>query len=199
MVKARALLELPQANAHPRTLGVFFRADEAFMDALAEKLSGLRVLEVFSGNGFLAANLARRGIEIKATSLRSGHDAHAEGFFFDVEECEAKEAVLRYGVEHDILLMCWPTVTEDAIRAVRLWTALCNAQGRPAPIAYVGEVTNYAKNHLGGCATDAFFDEVSPVLAIPGYRGNMLEQAFIGAHRDAMHAHAAPVRSMPKI
>lgn len=162
--------------------GVFVNATQSFVDTLAAQLSGRRVLEVFSGNGFLAAHLAKCGIQITATSLRSGHDAHAYGFFHDVEECDAREAVLRHGEQHDVLLMAWPTVTEAAIQAVRLWVELAHAMGRPGDLVFVGEVTDYRKNHLGGCATDAFFEEVEIFEEIPVYAGNMLEKAFWGRY-----------------
>ncbi len=162
--------------------GVFVRATESFVDTLAEQLAGRRVLEVFSGNGFLAAHLSQRGIQITATSLRSGHDAHADGFFHEVEESDAREAVLRHGEQHDVLLMAWPTVTEAAIEAVRLWAELAHARGCPGDLVFVGEVTDYQKNHLGGCATDAFFEEVEMIEEIPGYAGNALEKAFWGRH-----------------
>lgn len=162
--------------------GVFVNATQSFVDTLAAQLSGRRVLEVFSGNGFLAAHLSQRGIQITATSLRSGHDAHADGFFHEVEESDAREAVLRHGEQHDVLLMAWPTVTEAAIEAVRLWAELAHARGCPGDLVFVGEVTDYQKNHLGGCATDAFFEEVEMIEEIPGYAGNALEKAFWGRH-----------------
>ncbi len=137
---------------------------DGFADALAGRLSGLRVLETFAGNGRLAAMLASRGVAVTATSLRSGHDGHARGFHHPVLEMDAYEAVARLGAGHDVLLMSWPTVTEAATAAALEW-------GDGRPLLFLGEVTDYARGFLGGCATDLFFEVVAPVGPLAGYEG----------------------------
>lgn len=50
------------------TRAVYWRDSPGFIDELANELNGMRVLEVFAGNGLLAALLAERGISITATT-----------------------------------------------------------------------------------------------------------------------------------
>jgi 2-polyprenyl-3-methyl-5-hydroxy-6-metoxy-1,4-benzoquinol methylase len=59
--------------------GVFFRPKDAFIEELAHKLRGARVLEIFAGNGYLAARLSKWGVDITATSILSSMDAHRLG------------------------------------------------------------------------------------------------------------------------
>lgn len=152
--------------------GVFFRPNDAFIEELADKLRGARVLEIFAGNGYLAARLSKLGVDITATSILSSMDAHCLGVYHPVQNINATEAIERHGAHHDTLLMCWPTVTDSALRACKAWG--------DKPIAYIGEFTDYAKGHLGGCATDEFFERFSPEHTFASYQGNMLEKACIG-------------------
>lgn len=152
--------------------GVFWKPSEAFVRELADWLKGRRVLEVFAGNGFLASVLAKQGIEIKATSLLSGMDAHRLGLYHSVEHMNALEAVNRYRDSADVLLICWPTVTQAVIQAAMAW-------GESREICYVGEVTDYSKRQLGGCATDEFFSGTHVTHEFKFYRGNALEHAQV--------------------
>lgn len=163
---------LPLHAIPQRALGVFWRPTSEFVDSLALALRGMRVLEVFAGNGYLAAMLSARGIDITATSILSGMDAHESGLYHPVIPMEAVEAACLFKDGHDALLMCWPTVTEAALRC-----ALAFGPGRP--IAYIGESTDYAKGHLGGCATDSFHANFSFQMDLP-YQGNCMERAGIG-------------------
>lgn len=152
--------------------GVFWRPNEAFVEQLAGWLEGKRVLEVFAGNGYLAALLARAGVAVTATTRFSSHDAHSSGLYFPVLESEASRAVSGLGRDHDVLLMSWPTVTDAVLQAAYRW-------GFEKPIVFIGEVTDYAKGHLGGCATDEFFEAIDVTHRFQAYSGNMLEAAFV--------------------
>ena len=171
MLPPPSRLALPK-NPTRHLRGVYWRPSLTFLRELSTWLQGHRVLEVYAGNGYLAAWLANAGIDVTATSRLSGHDAHDFGMYFDVEELEATEAVDKHGDMHDVLLVCWPVTSESVIRAVRRW-------GPAKPVVYVGEVTCYEKNHLGGCASDAFFKAIEPTHRFGSYKGNMLEQAFV--------------------
>lgn len=158
------------AMAAPLMFGNF---TPGFVDHLAGRLQGQRVLEIFSGNGYLASELRRRGVDIRPTTIFSGHDGHQYGMHCDVEEIDAIEAVKAHGTDSDVLLMAWPTTTVAAVKAVLEW-------GATKPIFYIGEVTDYAKRRLGGCATDHFFEAISVVDKIGGYEPkNALEQAIV--------------------
>lgn len=155
-----------------RVPGAFWKPNPAFLEQLSAFLDGKRVLEIFAGNGYLAGLLAARGIDIVATSLHSGHDSHHLGLYHPVTELAAPRAVAELGTGRDVLLVSWPTTTADVLRAVRLW-------GPDKDIVFIGEVTDYARGHLGGCATDAFFEAIDVTQRFDRYQGNPLEQAMV--------------------
>lgn len=155
-----------------QTLGLFWRPTPDFVEQLACKLKGKRVLEVFAGNGYLAASLKKFGVEVTATSILSGMDAHDYGLYHPVQELNAVQAIHAYGQSHDVLLMCWPTVTDQVFAAAVLWG--------DKPIAFIGEMTDYAKGQLGGCATDDFFEHFHVTQHLDAYQGRYCERACIG-------------------
>jgi hypothetical protein len=163
---------LPLPRSHEDAHAVFWRPDDSFVDALADALRGKRVLEVFAGNGYLAALLAQRGVEVTATSWLTGMDGHERGLYHPVIPMGALDAAIAFRHTHDAMLMCWPTVTSAA-----LLSAMAFGPGRP--IAYIGEATDYSKGHLGGCADDNFHELFVFDSELP-YRGNMLERAGMG-------------------
>lgn len=167
------LLPLPESARDVR--GVFWRPNDAFIAELAHELQGKRVLEVFAGNGYLAGLLAARGVNVLATSILSGMDAHTMGVYHPVEDLDAVQAVAQYHAERDILLMSWPTTTPRAFLAAARWEQL-----KGAPVCFIGEFTDYNKRHLGGCATDEFFECFMPSKIFSTYRGNPLERAAVG-------------------
>ena len=135
-----------------------------FLDDLAARLAGLRVLETFAGNGLLAAGLAARGVDVLATSLLTGHDGHAHGMHHPVEVLDAVSAVRRHGGGRDVLLMCWPPADDAAVMAALEW-------GDGRPVVFVGEVTDLAKGFFGGCASDLFFEVTEAGDGIQAYEG----------------------------
>ena len=153
--------------------GVFWTPNAEFVDELAQFLQQQKVLEIFSGNGYLAGLLSNKGITVTATTRFSGHDSHEAGIYHPVEELDAVTAVRAYGDEHDVLLMSWPTVTNSALYAAAEW-------GGDRDIIFLGEVTDYTKGNLGGCATDAFWEHMNFTGRFTSYRGNMLEAALVG-------------------
>ena len=156
----------------PVSWGTF---DPQFIDDLVRWIDGRRVLEVFAGNGLLAKLLSEKGVEIKATTLLSGHDGHNEGMYFDVEKIDAVGAVQVYGESSDILLMSWPVASEAATHAALRW-------GDEKPIVFIGEVTNHDLGFagLGGCASDVFFDLTNEGKVFNSYNPrNMLERAAV--------------------
>ncbi|WP_210499308.1 hypothetical protein [Vibrio crassostreae] len=159
-----------------RVVGLYGNITPDFVDQLANTLKGKKVLEVFGGNGYLANELHKRGIDIHCTSILSGMDGHEENLFFDVENITASDAVLRYGSDYDVLLMCWATVTNDADLALIFW-------GVNKDIVYIGERNQpeLGKMGLAGCATDRVHELLKPVLNLDDYTPkNMLDTAFVG-------------------
>lgn len=156
-----------------RKAGVFWRPNPVFVKELGSYLKDKKVLEIFAGNGYLASLLIREGVEVRSTSLFSGHDATSiAGFHHPVEEAEAREAVLRLGSAHDVLMMSWPTVSHAALEAAILW-------GKDKDIVFIGEFSDEKKGMLGGCATDEFFERTRIVKVFETYKGNMLEKAAV--------------------
>lgn len=176
------LLALP--GTHNDVKGLFWRPNDAFIDELTIFLKGRVVLEIFAGNGYLAGVLASRGIKVIATSQLSGMDAHEHGIYHPVRDMDAVDAVIQLGQESDVLLMSWPTTTRRAFYASKAWGAQRHGKGLlPRPIVFIGEVTNYAKGHLGGCATDEFFEDFVPEREFAAYRGSVMEKAMMGVMR----------------
>lgn len=163
---------LPLPASHEKVLGLYWRPTPAFIEEVAAALAGQRVLEVFAGNGYLAGVLAQRGIDVVATSVLSSIDAHERGIYHSVTEINAVAAVSTLGEDRDVLLMCWPTVTDQAVHAAELW-------GERA-ILFIGEYTDYSLGHLGGTATDEFFERFSVTHTFASYRGSAMEKACMG-------------------
>jgi hypothetical protein len=147
----RKLHILPLPETPERVLGCYWIPSKPFLDEIASYLQGKKVLEIFAGNGYLAAWLTHLGVEVTSTTRFSGHDSHDSGMYFPVQEMEAQIAVSKFAHDHDVLLLCWPTVTIEVLHAALLW-------GVRRPIVFIGEFTDYTVNQLGGCATDEFWE-----------------------------------------
>ena len=130
--------------------------DQTMIDEFVRLFKGKNVLEAYAGRGHISALLDERGISVKSTSLRQGHDASYElGHVFDVEDMDVVTAVHTYKDWMDFLLVCWPTTDQGLYKAL-------NILPLDVPIVFVGEVTDYSVSppFLGGCACDEFFDNV---------------------------------------
>lgn len=163
---------LPMPACVHWVLGSYWRPNPAFVSELAGFFHGKSVLEIFAGNGYLAGLMTERGVQVTATSILTGHDAHEAGVYHPIRVLSALDAVARHGATHDVLLVCWPTVTEAVLHAVKAW-------GPDKDIVFIGEITDYSKGHLGGCATDDFFEAITFTQKFKSYAGNMLEAAGV--------------------
>jgi hypothetical protein len=169
-------LALP--DDYVKHMGTYWRPNAAFLEELADFLRGRKVLEVCAGNGLLAAHLAARGISVTATTILSGHDRHEAGLYHPVTELDAVSAVEDLGDEHDVLLVCWPLPTHAVVRAAARW-------GSERDIVYIGEVTDYTRHNLSGCATDEFFEHITVERPFSKYKTtNEMESAFVCRFRD---------------
>lgn len=170
---------LPLPPSPESVSGLYWNHTPAFVDELVQSLQGQRVLEIFGGNGYLAAVLHARGIEVTCTTIPTGLDAHEYGIYHPITPMDAVDAVEAFGAQHDVLLMCWPNVTKRAFFAARLWERIKPQR----PIVFIGEYTDYAKKHYGGCATDEFFDAFVPTRIFDSYGAGFMEKACIGTMR----------------
>lgn len=166
------LLNLPFSIEKSRIDGVFWRPNALFVNDLVDYLGDRPVLEIFAGNGMLAAMLSRCGVDITSTSIFSGYDAHSLGLYHPVIKLDAVSSVTHLGHSHEVLLISWPIVTEAVLDAVKVW-------GTTKDVVFIGEFTDYAKNHLGGCATDAFFESIAIRREFESYHGNIIEKAVV--------------------
>jgi hypothetical protein len=145
-----------KAHYKQRSEGIFTYINKPLIDGLCELFAGKNVLEVYAGRGHMSALLHERGINVKSTSLRQGHDgSEALGHVFDVEDMDAVSAVKNYKEWMGALLVCWPTTDSGMFNVLRNLP-------KGMPIVFIGEVTDYTLNppFLGGCASDDFFHNV---------------------------------------
>lgn len=155
----------------------FWRTNDAFTQELSHYLQGKRVLEIFAGNGLLASLLSKNGVSIVSTSLFSEYDRSSIHKFHPVIEMDAMTAIRKYGSQSDVLLMVWPEATPVALNAALEFTLLGDDLPHQREIVFIGEKTDYAKNILGGCATDEFFELFSTIKHSFKYEGNRAEVA----------------------
>jgi hypothetical protein len=167
------LPQLPLPVSAKKVKGLFWEPNTKFVNALATFLKKRKVLEIFAGNGYLAGLLHEQGIRVTATTRFSEHDAHEHGLYHPVENLDAVTAVSLYGDKHDVLLICWPTVTSAVLHAVREW-------GTEKDVVFIGEVSDATQKLYGGCATDLFFERMAFTHRFESYKGNMLEAALVG-------------------
>jgi hypothetical protein len=135
---------------------IFTYISKPLVDGLCGILENKNVLEVYAGRGHLSALLHERGINIKSTSLRQGHDrSETLGHVFNVEDIDAVSAVEAYKDWMGALLVCWPTTDNGMFN-------LLKRLPKDVPIVFIGEVTDYTITppFLGGCASDDFFHNV---------------------------------------
>lgn len=112
-----------------RTRGMFAIVDQTWTARLADRLRGLRALEVMAGRGWLAKAMRQHGIHWIATDDHSMFTAPIT----PVERLDAVEAVIAYRQEADVLVMSWPPLNDPVCERVTCaWPA-----GKP--IVYIGE------------------------------------------------------------
>ncbi|KJZ17384.1 hypothetical protein TW86_03770 [Halomonas sp. S2151] len=144
--------------------GMWGVIDKHWTKALAREIGDRRCLEVFAGRGWLAKALADHGVEITATSRFSGHDGSHDGLVYDVLDMSAFEAVQQF--DFDVLVMCWPPASNEAVRAV----LAAHALGRTFDIVFVGEPHSELPYRLSGTADDEFFERCDVVDEVTPYR-----------------------------
>ena len=158
----------PRSFAHEQMMWTI--VDLAWTQQLARTFGGLRVLEVMSGVGWLAKALRTHGVDVTATDRMDWRKDWAPNFgetVTEVEELSAPDAVAKYGATSDVLILAWPSSSDDA-NAAELW-------GSEKPIYYIGE-------RPGGCTgSDRFFAGFVPEtrFEVPRFSGNW-DRLFIG-------------------
>jgi len=114
--------------------GIYSLITKTLVNNLAKLLEGKRCLEVMAGRGRLTYHLNQSGIDIVATDNNSWSlNDH------NVIQMTGLEAVRHYYDQMDMLVLCWPPMTNDAFQIIKAW-------GTEKPILIGGE--------LGGCCGD---------------------------------------------
>ena len=125
-----------EAYLRQRGEQMFTYINKELIDGLAKVFEGKKVLEAYAGRGHVSALLSERGIDVKSTSLRQGHDrSESLGHVFDVEDMDVVTAVHTSKEWMDYLLVCWPTTDGGLYKALKILP-------KDVPIASVGEVTD---------------------------------------------------------
>lgn len=144
--------------------GMWGVIDMNWTGELAAQIGKRRCLEVFAGRGWLSQALSTHGVDIQATSRFSGHDGSKGGLVHDVIDMSAMSAVQTFDFE--VLIMCWPPATGDALKAVMEARRL----GRSFDIVFIGEPYSDQAHSLSGTADDAFFEHCDVVSELRAYR-----------------------------
>ena len=152
--------------------GMWGVVDRNWTAELAREIGGRRCLEVFAGRGWLPKALAHHGVDIQATSRFSAHDGSESGLVHDVIDMSAFEAVQTFDFE--VLIMCWPPATGDALKAVMEARRL----GRSFDIVFIGEPYSDQAYSLSGTADDAFFETCEVVSELKVYRATRGDQGI---------------------
>src|SRR5690606_33976279 len=84
--------------------GMFASVDAAWSKELAARLTGMRVLEVMAGRGWLAKAMREHGVTWVATDDHSWWQSSVA----EVEKLDAVEAVKTYRDQVDVLAISWP-------------------------------------------------------------------------------------------
>lgn len=147
-----------------------------FIKEFTEKFKGKRILEVMSGNGYLAKQLDRAGFEIIATDNKDwAFDPFAmygtwKAEYYNILKFDARHAIKLFKDDIDIVLMSWPPYAETIGAEV---ADLCRKFKKDLII--IGE-------SQGGCTGDDqlfdIIDDYEQEFPIPSFRN------FYGIHDD---------------
>lgn len=147
--------------------GIYSVITKTLVTNLARLLEGKRCLEVMAGRGRLTYHLKQVGIDIVATDNNSWSlNDHS------VIQMTGLEAVRHYYDQMDMLVLCWPPMTNDAFQIIKAW-------GTEKPILIGGE--------LGGCCADE--------LLVDHFECDLLDVGHVslsGIHDDFYLGHFRP-------
>lgn len=118
--------------------GIYALITKTLVNNLADLLKGKRCLEVMAGRGRLAHHLNQAGVSVLATDDNSWSLND-----LNVKKMSGLDAVRQYYDKMDVLILCWPPMTNAAFEIIKAW-------GTEKPILVGGEI--------GGCCADELFD-----------------------------------------
>lgn len=153
-------------------LGTFYIPNKLFFKELAQYIGDRSVLEVFAGNGLLASELQKLGVDVHPTSIHSDYDNYKNKPYTEVEGIDCVNAVIKYGEEKDILLVSWATADQALYLASLLWD-------KDKEIIFMGECYHGIIDCLPGCASDEFHELITPTHFFQQYTPkNGVDRAF---------------------
>jgi hypothetical protein len=136
-----------------------------WLNPLADRLQGRKVLEIMSGPGHLGAELSARGVDIICTDDYSWYTMHGRVLDYPVQMLSDIDAIEKYR-HSDVLLCSWPPYQGEE------FTEACRAWGPKKDIVFIGE------GERGCTADDSFFDgfrsdECIPMTSWDGIHDNV--------------------------
>lgn len=135
----------------------FCLINEGMLNDIAEYLNGKKVLEIGSGNGFLAKCLQDKGIDVFPTDDLSweskGESMYSMGWkdkhYTEIEKLDYHAALKKYIDDVDAALLSWPVYGDRLAYNV---LKVCLSHDKP--LIYIGE------QEMGCTADDYFFDYI---------------------------------------
>lgn len=112
---------------------------EDWINPLAEYIGNRKVLEIMGGYGSLAKCLSDRGVNIITTDNFSRTDKE-RAWIDNIEELDCYSAVKKYGKDVDIILVCWPPMSNHLRTVLNMMRKI----NKDAIMIYIGE-------HWDGC------------------------------------------------
>jgi len=121
--------------------------NQELIDDMVKFFDGKRILEVGCGSAYLAAELQKRGVDIKVTDNFAWEDFFKHKYI-DIEKIDGVEAVKKYGKEYDYVLMSFPEYSSPFA-----YNILKVCMEMNIDLIYIGE-------DQGGCTADDDFFEL---------------------------------------
>ena len=154
-----------------RNYNMWAMVDRLWTSELAKRLKILtnsaspRILEVFSGAGWLAKAMQSHGCQVTATDV----NPFGKHIMTTIVSADARDAIRRFYADHDCLLLSWPPYDKPiAYECLLDWDS-------KKPVIYIGE-------GVDGCTADDSFHKrlaVYESMKIPTWPA-IHDQVFIG-------------------
>ncbi|WP_456364200.1 hypothetical protein [Priestia aryabhattai] len=92
-----------------------------WVDPFVKWINGRKCLEIMSGRGWLSYALQQRGVNVIPTDNFSWHQNFKEWYdtLTDVECIDAINAVEKYGLDIDIVIVSWPQANDTAFKVLK--------------------------------------------------------------------------------
>lgn len=138
-----------------------------WIDELIKWIGDRKVLEVMAGCGSLSYILKEKGVDIKTTDNKKWINRFPM-IWCDIEEIDSVEAIEKYGVDRDIIIMSWPPFCDIVAYESLLKMREVNPN---AVLIFIGESN-------GCCGDVTFFENAKEVNSVELHKINQLYRSF---------------------